>query len=93
MRKYLIGEYIDNKVFEDINIRKENDLILGLRLIDGIDYFDFNKRYNTSLLDNDIISLMINDGKLDVCDRYLRCNDKYIYLLNDILIEIIGSDL
>lgn len=93
MRKYLIGEYIDNKVFEDINIRKENDLILGLRLIDGIDYFDFNKKYNTSLLDNDIISLMINDGKLDVCDRYLRCNDKYIYLLNDILIEIIGSDL
>ena len=93
MSKYLMGDYINDKIYEDIDIRKENDLILGLRLIDGIDYIEFNKKYDDNLLNRDVIKRMINDGKLDVYDRYLRCSGRYIYLLNDILIEIMGSDL
>ena len=93
MSKYLLNDYINDKVYEDINIRKENDLILGLRLIDGIDYELYNDKYNDNLLEKDIIKKMINDNKLVVSGKYLRCSYDYIYLLNDILIEIIGSDL
>jgi len=93
MSKYLFGDYVVDSVYEDIDVRKENDLILGLRLIDGFNYVEFNKKYDDDLLDRDVVKKMIRDGKLDVCDEYLRCNYEYIYLLNDILIEIIGSDL
>lgn len=93
MSKYLNGKYEEIKEYEDINIRKENDLMLGLRLIDGISIDLFNKKYNDKLLEKDIIKELIKDNKLEVSNGYLRCNYKYIYLLNDILVDIIGSEL
>ena len=93
MSKYINKDYINSSIYEDINIRKENNLILGLRLIDGIDYNLFNKKYNDDLLNRNIIKELINDKKLEVSNGYLRCKYEYIYLLNDILTKIIGSDL
>lgn len=93
MRKYLSGEYILDNVYEDENTRKENDLILGFRMLDGINYNLFNEKYDDDLLNRDIIRELIMCGKLEVSGEYIRCNNKYIYLLNDILVEIIGSDL
>jgi len=93
MNKYLNNNFEDNREYEDINIRKENDLILGFRLINGIDYNLFNKKYNDNLLDKDIIKKLINEEKIEVCNGYLRCNYKYIYLLNEILLEIMGCEL
>ena len=93
MNKYLNEDYVKNREYETISVRKENDLMLGLRLINGINIDLFNKKYNDNLLDKNIIKKLINDGMLEVFDKYLRCNYKYIYLLNDILISIIGSEL
>ena len=93
LSKYLECNYVNACDYEDENIRKENDLILGLRLIDGIDYNVFNKKYNDSLLDKDIIKKLITDGKLEIYGNCLRCKYEYIYLLNDILVEIMGCEL
>ena len=93
MSKYLENNYISNSLYEDINIRKENDLILGLRMIDGINYKMFNNKYDDNLLCRDIIKKLIDSGKLEIYGDYIRCNYKYIYLLNDILVEIMESDL
>lgn len=93
MNRYLNGEYINNQDYEDIKIRKENDLILALRLINGIDYNLFNKKYNDDLLDKEIIKKLINEDKLEIHENYLRCKYEYIYLLNDILVDVIDSDL
>ncbi|MBQ2873433.1 MAG: radical SAM family heme chaperone HemW [Bacilli bacterium] len=93
MSKYLNDDYENNREYEDKNTRKENDLILGFRLIDGIDINLFNKKYNDDLLEKDIIKTLINDNKLEIDNGYLKCNYKYIYLLNDILVNIIGSRL
>ena len=93
MSKYLDGNFISNQDYEDIKIRKENDLILGLRLIDGINYKLYNSRYNDDLLNKKVIRKLINEDKLIVDKDYLKCNYKYIYLLNDILVDVIDSDL
>jgi len=93
MSKYLNNKHIDNQEYENIKIRKENDLILGLRLINGIDYTLFNNKYNDDLLNSDIIKKLLLDGKLEVYNNYLRCKYEYIYLLNDILVDVIDSDL
>lgn len=93
INKYLNNNYLDHKDYEDINTRKENDLILGLRLIKGIDYQMFNQKYNDDLLNKELIQELIQDNLLEINNNYLKCNNKYIYLLNDILVKIIGSDL
>lgn len=93
MNKYLDNEYVMNSEYEDINIRKENDLILGLRLIDGINYKIFNEKYDDDLLNKEVIKKLIRDGKLIIDKDNIKCNYDYIYLLNDILIEIMGSEL
>ena len=86
-------DYVMNSEYEDIDIRKENDLILGFRLIDGINYKDFNEKYKDDLLNKDIIKKLINENKLIIDKNMIKCNYEYIYLLNDILVEIMGSDL
>ena len=93
MSKYLDGNYKDSCQYEDIQTRKENDLILGLRLIDGIDIDNYNNKYNDNLLDKDIINKLLNDGYIEVINNRLRCKDKYLYLENYFLEDIIGSEL
>ena len=93
LTKYLKGEYLDNKIYEDTNRNKENDLILGLRLIDGISISKFNKKYQDDLLNREVIKGLIKEGYLEVDKDNLKCNYKYIYLSNSILEKIIGSVL
>ena len=93
MSKYLNSIYIDKNEYEDINVRKENDLILGLRLIEGINIDSFNKKYDDDLLNRDIIKELINEKYLIVNNNYMKCNEEYIYLENMILEKIIGSEL
>ena len=93
MSKYLRGIYEDNRLYEDINMRKENDLILGLRLTEGIRIDVFNKKYNDNLLDKEIIKALIKEDYLVIDNNHLKCNDKYLYMQNMILEQIIGSEL
>ncbi len=93
MTKYLNGNYIDSDNYEDISIQKENDLILGLRLIKGISIDTFNNKYHDDLLSKEIIKKLLQDKYLEVSNNYLHCNYQYIYLLNYILSQILGSDL
>lgn len=93
MHKYLLGEYLDRSEYEDKQIRKENSLILGLRLIDGIDINYFNKEYNADLGNKKIIKELIDDNYLEIVNNKIRCNYEYIYLLNGILEKIIENDI
>ena len=93
LSKYLSGNYLENSIYEDINTRKENDLILGLRLVDGISIDTYNSKYDDNLLSNDVIRELIDNGYLEVIDNNIRCKDGYIYIENSILEKIIGSDL
>lgn len=93
MHKYLDGNYEDKREYEDINIRKENDLILGLRLVKGISIKNFNEKYSDDLLNQDVIKQLINDGYLETNEGYLRCKKEYLYLENYFLEKIIGSEL
>ena len=93
LSKYLNGSYEYTCEYEDINTNKENDLILGLRLINGIDINKFNNKYNDDLLAKNIIKELINDGYLEIFNNNLRCKKEYIYLENIILEKIIGSEL
>lgn len=91
LNNYIKGNYVLNKEVVDTNLSKEYYLILGLRLIDGINIRDYNNRYNDDLLKNEVISKLINENKLVLDKGNIKINIDYIYVSNDILVEIIGG--
>lgn len=93
LTKYLNNEYIHESIYEDSNMRKENTLMLGLRLLNGISIEDFNKRFNCDIINIRVIKDLLNDKYLEIENNHLKINYKYIYVSNSIIGKIIGSDL
>ena len=75
--------------YEDINTRISNSIILGLRKINGINIIEFNKKYNTNIIDLYNIKELIKEKKLTLKNNQLFISKKYFYTSNDILINFI----
>lgn len=89
LTKYINCEYLDNSVYEDINTRMSNKLILGLRKVRGIYINEFNEKFGIDVLDLYNIRDLIREGKLVIEDNNLFISKRYFYLANDILINFI----
>ena len=89
LRKYLNGEYLDTSVYEDKDIRMENEIMLGLRKLDGIDLDRFKEKFNVSLEDIYNIDNLISDGYLVKEDNYIKIDKKYMYISNEIIVRIL----
>lgn len=89
LRNYLNGEYLDTSVYEDKDIRMENEIMLGLRKFDGIDLDRFKEKFNVSLEDIYNIDNLISEGYLVKEDNYIKINKKYMYISNEIIVRIL----
>ena len=88
LSKYLKGNYINGIEYEDKDVRIENEVMLGLRKLSGINLNEFKKKYNVSLFDVYDIDNLIKDGYLEIEGNYLKINKDYIYTMNEILYRI-----
>ena len=88
LTKYLNKEYISSKEYENIDLVIDNELMLGLRKIKGINLLDFKNKYNKYLEEIYDIDNLLNDNYLIKEDNYLKINKEYIYLSNEILLKI-----
>lgn len=89
IKKYLNHNY--RLLEEKMNLKKniENELMLGLRKIKGINKIDFKNKYEIDINEIYSIKKMLEEGKLidDGTNIYIKFD--YIYISNDILIELI----
>ena len=69
--------------------RMYNEIMLGLRKIEGINCRDFYKKYNVYIQDAFNIEECIKEQELIYEDDYLYINPEYIYVMNEILIKIL----
>lgn len=88
LSKYLDGNYLDEEVCEDKKIRMENEVMLGLRKLEGINLDIFKGKYGKDLEEVFDIDKLVKDGYLIKEDNYLRIDKKYVYVSNDILLKI-----
>jgi len=89
LNKYLNGNYTTTKELVSLEDEKKNKLMLGLRLLKGIDLNAWFLKYNENLENNESIKKLIKEKSLMVKDHYLYVNPKRLYIMNEILIKII----
>lgn len=92
INKYINGEYVYEKEILSLNEIIENEFILGLRKLQGVNIIKLKDKYNLDITNLDFITKLVNDNKLIIKDNYIYINHEYIYLSNDILIEFMGVD-
>jgi coproporphyrinogen III oxidase-like Fe-S oxidoreductase len=66
-----------------------NEIMLGLRKLEGINCKKFYQKYNTNVQDVFNIKEAIKENELIYEDDYLYINPDYIYVMNEILIKIL----
>ncbi len=91
INKYLNHEFISEKEEMNDSINKENELIFGLRKIDGISKKEFHSKYKCNIRDSfDIDDLIKEKLLIEDNDRIYIPKDK-LYISNSILVNFIGG--
>lgn len=89
LNKYFLGIYIEEERNISLKEQIENEFILGLRKIYGIDKQTFKLKYNIEIKSIEIVNKLLKSNKLLENKKNIYINPKYIYVSNDILIEFI----
>lgn len=90
LNNYLKGNYVLNKEELDIDVIKENELILGFRKLEGISIEKYKEKYNEDILENEVVKQLLTKGKLINKDGFIRIDPKYTYTSNEILINFLN---
>ena len=88
LTKYLNKDYIYSNEYEDKDIKMDNELMLGLRKLKGVNLLEFRDKYDVEFDDIYDIDDLIKDNYLVRENDYLKINKDYIYLSNEILLKI-----
>lgn len=91
LSNYLNGEYFGNEEVETDDIRIENEIMLGLRKLEGINLNTFKEKYRVPLENIFDINKLIEEKYLIKENNYLRINKKYLYVSDEILLRILSK--
>ena len=91
INSYLKGNYRLNEEKVDKNIDIENEFILGLRKLNGINKNVFKKKYDLNINEIKVVNKLLSEGKLIDDGENLFIPLEYIYVSNSILLEFIGG--
>ncbi len=92
INKYLDGDYRYSLNKLDFNTKVENEFILGLRKINGINKCDFFNKYQINIDNLDIIKRLKKEEKILDDGKNVFINPNYIYISNQILLEFLGGN-
>lgn len=90
LNKYLNSNYLEEEIYEDEETRIENEIMLGLRKISGINLNTFKEKYKIDLETKFNIDNLIKEKYLIKENNHLKINKEYIYISNEILLKILG---
>ena len=91
INKYLDGIYRLEEETITKEIAMENEMILGLRKIEGVNISCFEDKYTCSIKDTFNIEELLEKGLLEEKDNYLFIPKDKLYLSNSILVNFIKN--
>ena len=86
---YLLDKYRENEVLMSKSDMMENEVMLGLRKMEGINLQEFFDKYEINMQDAFPIKPLIKNKELVYKDGYVYINPKFIYVMNEILLKLI----
>lgn len=86
---YLKGDYCLEKDNITKKIDMENEMILGLRKMEGVNTIKFFDKYQVNIKDVFKINDLLDKGILKVKNNYIYIAEEYLYLSNQILTRFI----
>ena len=89
IHEYIKGNY---RLEENLLTHKDqmdNEIMLGLRKLEGINVDEFFNKYNVNIQDAYPVQELINKGELIYKNGYLFVNPNMIYVMNEILLKLI----
>lgn len=93
LNKYLNQEFSRTTHKLDDNETLQNEFILGLRKLKGINKEKFHQKYNFNPLEIKIVKKLINKHELIDDGQNIYINPKYLYYSNEILINFLDDNL
>lgn len=87
--KYLNGQYRLNELLVSTQEEMENEIILGLRKLDGISISEFHERFKKDIFKVFKIEDAVNKKYLIVKDDKIYIPEDKIYVMNEIINMII----
>lgn len=88
INSYLEGNFIGSSEYEDVDVRMENEVMLGLRKFDGICLTSFEKKFGKKIQDVFNIDDLVRDGYLIIDDDFIKINKEYMYISNEIIVRM-----
>ncbi len=89
LTKYLQGKYRLNNNIINNNEKMQNEFILGLRKINGINKQSFLTKYKKDIKSIDIVKKLLKEKKLLETEENIYINPQYLYVSNEILLEFL----
>ena len=86
---YLKGNYRFNELVLSKREDMENEVILGLRKLEGINIVDFFNKYKINIQEEFNITPLLKNGLLKIKDNNIYISEEKIYIMNTILNEIL----
>ena len=88
--EYINGKFRKEEIYQTDDMKIENEFILGLRKIEGINIDQFYNKYGIDIKSVKGVNELLEEGKLVLSNEYLYIPESYWYLSNDILINFIN---
>lgn len=86
---YINHKYVKESYFVSVLENMQNEMIFGLRKIEGVNKERFYLKYHKNIEDVFDIQELIKSGKLIDKNGFIYINKDYIYLSNEILINFV----
>lgn len=91
LTKYLKGEYRKEEFFLSKREDMENEVMLGLRKLDGINVEEFFNKFEVNIQDEFNIMPYLKNKSLVMNGKNLCIAKDKIYVMNDILVGVLGE--
>lgn len=93
-----ISNYLNNRYIKEIEniteeIKEEYEVILGLRLLRGINLDNYKKKYNKELKDKYNYNDLLKENLLILKDGYLSIPEDKIYISNEIIVRLLEKEI
>lgn len=90
---YINGKTVVDKEILSIKDKIFYEVMLGFRTNKGIDKISFRNKYNIKIEDLFNYKELLNNKVLEEDNNFLRVNENYFYVLDEILIHFIDFDI